>query len=74
MIPMHPPFVALLQCQAAHTLPDSDSRAVDQRVLPPAANGSNSVAQNLTDAPSSPYIPPAGCTLTPRRGLGLGQQ
>lgn len=54
-------------------LADDSSRPVDHRVLPPAANGSNPVvAPNLTDAPS-PYIPPTGCTLTPR-GLGLGQQ
>ena len=61
---LHPPFIAVLQCQAAHTLPDcprnsgSDSRPVDHRVLPPADNGSNPVAPNLTDAPS-PYIPAA---------------
>ena len=78
LLPTDAPFIAVpLQCQAGHTLPDcsrnsgSDSRPVDHRVLPPAASGSNPVvAPNLTDAPS-PYIPPTGCTLTPR-GLGLG--
>ena len=44
-------------CQAEHTLPDLTG-AVDHRVLPPADNGSNPVAPNLTDAPS-PYIPAA---------------
>ena len=40
-------------CQSTRGL----TGGVYHRVLPPAANGSNRIAPNLTDAPS-PYIPP----------------